>query len=395
MKNNTENLRDFQKTYSEWYSGVESGATVQKATFLVKAMANADFDMDAYAETETFTNICRNVACYATNSDEGSEAVRDYWKKKGLIKELHRADEPGYKWASYLPADSDRNPGKHYPLLFVMHGANNPIFLAESYGYTDIAAREGLIVIIPENESLEFMDQLYQTALKTFPVDSSRVYMVGYSLGGIMTSRNAIAHPERYAAVGVGGMLFAAGELETYTHLSVDWAPGAVTEEMIAKAAEKKLPVCECMGEQEFIHILPVTKDPVADTPISPVLFDGAPPSIQLFQSKNKIASVNNWRRIAGCEPVAEDEVRRIATSSADIVTEKLGFPFERSTVLQLEGRSHFVGDCINPAGENLARFVCIAKSSHWPGTSLCEITWDFIRKFSRDPMTGRLLSAG
>ena len=42
-----------------------------------------------------------------------------------------------------------------------------------------------------------------------YPVDESRIYSIGYSFGGFMSSRNVLAHPEIFAGVGMGGMLFA------------------------------------------------------------------------------------------------------------------------------------------------------------------------------------------
>jgi hypothetical protein len=54
---------------------------------------------------------------------------------------------------------------------------------------------------------------------------------------------------------------------------------------------------------------------------------------------------------------------------------EKLGFPFEETRVVNFEGRSSYIGDCVNTDGEVLARFACIGKSPHWPCASLVNIT--------------------
>lgn len=112
------------------------------------------------------------------------------------------------------------------------------------------------------------------------------------------------------------------------------------------------------------------------------------------MSGKNKIASVNNWRQIAGCARIPEEQVREAARYSPDIVTEKLGFPMERTYVALREGRSHFVGDCVNADGENLARFICMGKSAHWPSRVLTELTWEFISRFSRNPSTGQIEEA-
>lgn len=362
---------------------------------IIKMMANSEFDAEAYEKSNTFRTICRYQECMAENPDEGSDATFQYWWKRGLKKELHDTQQDAYKWASYVPRRyvEGYSDNRRYPLLFILHGANNPIYLAETYGYTHIAAREELIAIIPENESAASIEYLLNYADEHYPVDRSRIYMVGYSLGGLMTSRHALRWPERFAAVGVGGMLFSNGSITSYWHHGTEWPGEAITEEMIVRAAEIKIPVCECMGEPEFTNLLPILRDqsPFNQQPASKVKDCHPDPYLDLT-AKNKLASVNNWRRIAGCLPISEQDVAEAARYSPDIVTEKLGFPFERTHVVNYEGRSHYIGDCVNPDGEILARFICMGKSAHWPCAALTELTWDFIRRFARDTNDGHLI---
>lgn len=356
---------------------------------LLDMMSSDAFDLEAYARSESLTGILENQECMLNNPDEASEETVRYWEERGLKKEIHNADCVADKWASYLPMSyiNNKESGRRYPLLFVMHGSGNPIYLAESYGYTHIAAREELIVIIPETETAEKIEELLAYAKENYPVDLSRVYMVGYSLGGFMTARHGIRWPERFAAVGIGGMLFANGPTGVHKQNDVLWPAETITPEMVEHAAEVKLPVCVCMGENEILGLLPVTEDEPPFTPPG----DDTGENVERIDlsGKNKIASINNWRQIAGCGRIPEEEVREAARFSADIVTEKLGFPFEETSVVRRENRSHFVGDCINPRGENLARFICVSKSSHWPSRALAELTWEFISQFSRNSETG------
>lgn len=357
---------------------------------LLQMMGSKEFDAESYARSESIDGILKNQECMLQNPEEGGEAALNYWKERGLKKELHEAENIAEKWASYVPTEAETHPEKTYPLLFVMHGSGNPIYLAESYGYTHLAAREKLIVIIPETETPEKLDELFAYAKEHYPVDWSRVYMVGYSLGGFMTSRHAIRWPERFAAVGTGGMLFANGPTGVHKQNDVIWPEETITPEMVAHAAEVKIPACICMGENEILGLLPVTKD---EPPFSPPGGDASEEKADRIDlsGKNKIQSINNWRTIAGCKPVPEDAVREAAKYSADIVTEKLGFPMEETRVELREGRSHFIGDCVNAQGENLARFICMGKSAHWPSQALIDFTWEFMKQFSRDPETGVL----
>lgn len=361
---------------------------------ILKLMGNHEFDLQAYAESDSYKGICRNMECMLSYPDEGSCEAIAYWRQRGLKKEIHGADQLTSKWASYLPVSwaDGITPEKKYPLLFVMHGNNNPIYLAETYGYTHIAAREELITIIPENESAENTDRLLAYAKEHYPVDWSRVYMAGYSGGGWMTSRHALRWPERFAAVGVGGMIFANGTAETYWQEDTPWQGETITEEMIVHASQVQIPMCGCMGEQEFINILPLTEDKPATMDLNREAPNGHPSPHLDLTSKNKIACVNNWRRVAGCEPLAEEEVRQAVRTTPDIVTEKLGFPFEQTKLLNLEGRSHYIGECVNRDGDTLARFICMGKSPHWPSMALAELTWEYMRQFARNPETGELI---
>lgn len=357
---------------------------------LLQMMGSKDFDVENYARSESFTKSVKNQECMLKNPDEMSEETLLYWEARGLKKELHEADQIAEKWASYLPLETEEHPDKKYPLLFVMHGSGNSIYLAESYGYTHLAAKEKMIVIIPETETPEKLDQLFAYAKEHYPVDWSRVYMVGYSLGGFMTARHAIRWPERFAAVGTGGMLFANGPTGVHKQNDVIWPEETITPEMVAHAAEVKIPACICMGENEILGLLPVTKDEPPFTPPGGDTSEEKADRIDL-SGKNKIQSINNWRIIAGCEQIPEDEVRETAKYTANIVTEKLGFPMEETRVEFREGRSHYIGNCVNAEGENLVRFIGMGKSPHWASQAMIDMTWEFMKQFSRDPKTGVL----
>ena len=380
---------------------------------MMKLMSSPEMDVEVFGRSETYRIMCENKICLKYGfENETAPEVLSYWESKGLKKELHDADpeKPWTKWASYLPMSYVRGeaPGKTYPLLFVLHGAGNPIFLAESYGYTNIAAREELIVIIPEDETPANIEKLMDYAFENYPVDRRRIYMVGYSLGGFMTSRHALRWPEKFAAVGTGGMLFANGESDAHEQAGLLWPGENTTTEMAEKAAAVTIPVCCCMGEYEVLGLIPVTRDEpknewtgqpeekaepadqkeaASEQPAGKE--EKKPPKRIDLSGKNKIQSINNWRIANRCLPVPEEEVRTAAAETADIVVEKLGFPFERTSVELRENRSHYIGDCVSEDGEVRARFIGLAKSPHWPSQALCDLVWEFISQFERNPETG------
>ena len=174
---------------------------------LLAAMGDSDADAEAIAASEDGRLIAERMAVMAFPED--SKASKDFWAhyEKGLRKEVH--GEGLDKWASFIPLAAEKEPDRKFPLIFCLHGAHNPIQLTESYGVMQVAAREEAIVIAPENENWESIEKLLAYAKAHYPVDESRIYSIGYSFGGFMSSRNVLAHPEIFAGVGMGGMLFA------------------------------------------------------------------------------------------------------------------------------------------------------------------------------------------
>ena len=118
-----------------------------------------------------------------------------------------------FRYAQYLPKDIDNT--KKYPLVLFLHGAGergDDLAGATRHGYMKYVREEGreypFICIAPQcpdkkywgcyTESLlAFLDYLADT----LPVDEKRVYMTGFSMGGMGTFMLAMADPGRFAAI--------------------------------------------------------------------------------------------------------------------------------------------------------------------------------------------------
>lgn len=342
---------------------------------LLQAMGDRDADAAAIAASEDGKLIAQRME--VMSRPEGSQEDRDFWAnyEKGLRKEIHEGGLE--KWSSFVPLAAEEEPERKFPLIFCLHGAHNPIQLTESYGVMQVAAREECVVIAPENENWANIERLLNWAKENLPVDERRVYAIGYSFGGFMSSRNVLAHPELFAGVGMGGMLFA-GKVAAHNLDGQDYESYELTEEMLAKAERLGVPSALFMGENEMLRLLPLWKNPEGE------VRDGAIP----LQSADKQKAINNFRRAGQCGPtsfLAESD-------DGEDVAKHIGANFERTDVREYHGRKYFIGDSVKPDGECLFRTIACEKMVHWPTVMFAELVWAHISKFARDTETGELI---
>lgn len=120
-----------------------------------------------------------------------------------------------HTWYEYIPPQL-RGTGEKVPLVFYFHGVNCvPLYGAEQSNLHDVADRENFIVVYPApakskcwniwNESripsdFDFVLALFEHMKAVHPIDETRIYATGFSMGGMMTHAITGAYPEVFAA---------------------------------------------------------------------------------------------------------------------------------------------------------------------------------------------------
>ena len=120
-----------------------------------------------------------------------------------------------HTWYEYVPPQL-RGTSKKVPLVFYFHGVNCvPLYGVEQSNLHDLADKEGFIAVFPApaknkcwniwNESripsdFDFVLALVDHMKTVHPIDESRIYLTGFSMGGMMTHSLVGAYPERFAA---------------------------------------------------------------------------------------------------------------------------------------------------------------------------------------------------
>ena len=120
-----------------------------------------------------------------------------------------------HTWYEYIPPQL-RGTSEKVPLVFYFHGVNCvPLYGAEQSNLHDVADRENFIVVYPApakskcwniwNESripsdFDFVLALIDHMKAVHPIDETRIYATGFSMGGMMTHAITGAYPEIFAA---------------------------------------------------------------------------------------------------------------------------------------------------------------------------------------------------
>lgn len=120
-----------------------------------------------------------------------------------------------HTWFEYIPPRL-RGTAEKVPLVFYFHGVNCvPLYGAEQSGWHDIADREDLIVVYPAPaiakawniydlpiipSDFDFVLALIEHMKQVHPIDESRIYLSGFSMGGMMSHALSAACPEKFAA---------------------------------------------------------------------------------------------------------------------------------------------------------------------------------------------------
>ncbi len=113
-------------------------------------------------------------------------------------------------WYEFVPADvqetMENDSEETYPLIVCFHGGgDHPVFDAESLGWVQLCIDHDIIMVAPngggEKSADKEFNELVDYMIEKYPVDESRIYVVGFSGGGDTGMSFVASNPERFAAM--------------------------------------------------------------------------------------------------------------------------------------------------------------------------------------------------
>ena len=109
--------------------------------------------------------------------------------------------------------------------------------------------------------------------------------------------------------------------------------------------------------------------------------------------AKLKIELLRRRLRMMRCRVPEPEEFYAMAKSD-DIAKRNMGVPFDRTSVETILGLKHWIGDFKNDNGDYYFRMICIENMPHFLHPTTPGLIWDFIKRFSRDPKTKKLVAS-
>jgi len=118
------------------------------------------------------------------------------------------------RYLLFLPDEYGKDPERKWPLILFLHGAGergDDLDLLKRHGIPKITEERSdfpFIAVSPQcprhswwTAEIESLNALLDHIVESYPVDTSRVYLTGLSMGGFGTWHLAASYPERFAAI--------------------------------------------------------------------------------------------------------------------------------------------------------------------------------------------------
>ena len=212
---------DYYKAVNEVDKEINPGVfenSSYKLKKVITAKGGNSFDSNIIADAwdqifSRTTRVCVTENIVLNNNIKSEWVLMEcpIYKELGITRVDHKneklPDGTITTWYDFVPDRIMSNPKLKVPLVITLHGmGDDPIYQADSNGWTAKAAEKGFIVISPAYpgptpEGEKVVLAILDYAEKTYPIDETRVYLAGYSMGGAATAIIGLKNMDKFAAI--------------------------------------------------------------------------------------------------------------------------------------------------------------------------------------------------
>jgi pimeloyl-ACP methyl ester carboxylesterase len=273
---------------------------------------------------------------------------------------IRRIDHKGEKlpdgtittWYDYVPDGVYARPNNKVPLVITLHGrGDDPIYQADSNGWTAKAAEKGFIVISPDypgatTEGEKMVLSILDYARKTYAIDESRVYLAGFSMGGAATAMIGLKNSDKFAAIAVMG--------------SSGYSDSAVAAVVNSIKDKRDLPFAVIIGKEDNLNVSTDAKGIRSITGAGP--FKGGLKSLM--------------------------DINEIKTENPDYALYPYwGYPSFDSSIATSKNLKYDLCYMHKEGSKKaIAEFVLFESAGHAHSDYFATLAWSFISQFSRLP---------
>ncbi|HNX61416.1 MAG TPA: hypothetical protein PKN45_02150 [Candidatus Limiplasma sp.] len=203
----TEETVDLAATISDAYYGLFLQA--MRVPVVLQGMYTAGTPYSGYNFDEAPYSLCERNALINGVSKNGIHMIAHQGEDRFADIKTD-AGEYLDTWYEYLPEEVLNNtaPAGSVPLILGNHGGgDDPRLYVDEMGLLALAGDERVAVVAADHQNIgdirgKAFTALVEYMLKTYPaLDPSRVYAVGYSMGGGATYSAGYSNPKLYAAI--------------------------------------------------------------------------------------------------------------------------------------------------------------------------------------------------
>lgn len=317
-----------------------------------------------------------NLLNYFENSPDSETHIR-YWQEHNMNVEKRDWEDADRQWLLFTPISLTESNNKTYPVLFVWHGYMNTLMIAEVMGFNEIAAEKEWIVVMPwannDETYLEEFDRIYETIESKLPIDKTRVYSTGFSMGGRVSALLSQERSDKIAAAAANGV-------NPSTHF---YTGEELTERQIfAETTDLKT----YTKEPEWFEDGVISED--EKNQAVPIQFYGGRYDVlgaALYNCEDKINGVNMWLQVFGLEPN-----QKLDTEANLIETGEMGLQFTDEEERVISGETVTIGSFGETDGTVRFRVIQGHGAIHTATQSMCQLTFEFLEQFAKDPETGK-----
>ncbi|MTI58644.1 MAG: hypothetical protein FH762_01425 [Firmicutes bacterium] len=301
----------------------------------------------------------------------------EYWERRGLTKEAYYDEEDDNNdgitgdYYVYSPIGAKESNNKSYPAIILFHGGGEPAYQTETFGFCQIAAEEGIILIAPETfgegdtlaKKTGNINKVLQKVKEEYPIDESRLYAVGSSMGGGSSLAFSLVNIKSVAACAVMDQ-----------PVSLDTVRGSVTDKEIKNIQTYGLPIVYVGGLADMYGLY------------------GMRDWKYFYASEGNFDKyIAGWNKLMEAFEITGHDLTRekrqeYADNPRNMIEYHNGYPLDNVETINYLNNTLYKGTF---DGVDDLCSIIVENRPHMPVGFDAENIWEFLSKYSRDLKTG------